>query len=43
MTRVPPDHALQRARRESRGCNRCVPCAGSLSLGRSAYLNQTYL
>jgi len=23
-------------RRERRGCNPCVPCAGSLSLGRSA-------
>ena len=29
-----PNHALQRTRRERRGCNRCVPCAGSLSLGR---------
>src|SRR5258706_11956554 len=28
--------ALQRTRRERRGCNRCVPCAGSLSLGRSS-------
>ena len=26
--------ALQRTRRERRGCHRCVPCAGSLSLGR---------
>ena len=25
---------LQRTRRERRGYNRCVPCAGSLSLGR---------
>ena len=25
------NHALQRARRGRRGCNRCVPCAGSLS------------
>jgi hypothetical protein len=26
------NHALQRlTRRERRGCNRCVPCAGSLS------------
>jgi hypothetical protein len=32
---MPPNHALQRTRRERRGCNRCVPCAGSLSLGRS--------
>src|SRR6185369_14151707 len=24
----------QRTRRERRGCNRCRPCAGSLSLGR---------
>jgi len=31
-----PNHALQRTRRERRGCNRYVPCAGSLSLGRSA-------
>ena len=30
-----PNHALQRTRRERRGCNRCLPCAGSLSLGRS--------
>jgi len=33
---APPNHALQRTRRERRGCNRCVPCAGSLSLARSA-------
>src|SRR5678816_650426 len=33
---MPPNHALQRTRRERRGCNPCVPCAGSLSLGRSA-------
>src|SRR4029434_9449982 len=26
------NHALQRTRRERRSCNRCVPCAGSLSL-----------
>ena len=25
------NHALQRTRRERRGCNRRVPCAGSLS------------
>lgn len=31
-----PNHALKRIRRERRGCNRCVPCAGSLSLGRSS-------
>jgi hypothetical protein len=30
----PPNHALQRTRRECRGCIRCLPCAGSLSLGR---------
>src|SRR5262249_14801922 len=30
------NHALQRTRRGRRGCNRCVPCAGSLSLGRWA-------
>jgi len=29
-----PNHALQRTRRERRGGHRCVPCAGSLSLGR---------
>ena len=29
-----PNHALQRTRRRRRGCKRCVPCAGSLSLGR---------
>ena len=27
-------NALLRTRRERRGCNRCVPWAGSLSLGR---------
>jgi len=32
---VMPNHALQRTRRGRRGCNHCVPCAGSLSLGRS--------
>jgi len=26
-------NALQRTRRERRGCNRCVPCAGSLAFG----------
>ena len=31
-----PNHALQRTRRERRGCNHCVPRAGSLSLERSA-------
>lgn len=31
---LPPNYALQRTRRERRGCNRCVPCARSLSLGR---------
>jgi hypothetical protein len=34
VTLMRPNHALQRTRRERRGCNRCVPCAGSLSLGR---------
>jgi hypothetical protein len=29
MTR--PNHALQRTRRERRSCNRCLPCAGSLT------------
>ena len=33
---VMPNHSLQRTRRERRGCNRGVPWAGSLSLGRSA-------
>lgn len=27
----PPDHALQRTRRERRSCNCSVPCAGSLT------------
>jgi hypothetical protein len=36
MTRPSPNHALQRTRPSRRGCNRGVPCAGSLSLGRSA-------
>jgi hypothetical protein len=31
MTRLA--HALQRTRHNRRGCSRCVPCAGSLSLG----------
>ena len=34
MTTTRPNHALQRTRHERRGCNRCVPRAGSLSLGR---------
>ncbi len=29
--RTPPNHALQRTRRERRGCNPHVLCAGSLS------------
>jgi len=33
-TDMRPNHALQRTRRERRGCNPCVPCAGSLSMGR---------
>ncbi len=37
MARTRPNHALHLTRRERRGCNRCVPCAGSLSLGRSAF------
>ena len=32
--RPSPNHALQRTRRERRGCSRGIPCAGSLSLGR---------
>jgi hypothetical protein len=31
---IGPNHALQRTRRERRGCNPRVPSAGSLSLGR---------
>lgn len=42
MTTRPNEHALQRTRRERRGCNPCVPCAGSLSLGRSADLCTRY-
>jgi hypothetical protein len=34
MRHTRPNHALQRTRRGRRGCNRCVPCAGSLSSGR---------
>jgi len=34
MTTKWANHALQRTRPERRGCNRCVPRAGSLSLGR---------
>ena len=34
VTEVTPNHALQRTRRERRGCNRCVLCAGSQSLHR---------
>ena len=33
-----PNHALQRTRHGVAVCNRCVPCAGSLSLGRSTLL-----
>jgi hypothetical protein len=29
-----PNHALQRTRHDAVVGNRCVPCAGSLSLGR---------
>jgi hypothetical protein len=36
MTPLLPN-ALQRTRRERRGCNRCVPRAGSLSWGRWAH------
>jgi len=32
-----PNHARQRTRRERRGCNRSVPRAGSLSLGREVF------
>jgi hypothetical protein len=33
-TVMPPNHALQRTRHDAVVGNRCVPCAGSLSLGR---------
>lgn len=33
MNMTCPNHALQRTRRECRGCSRRVPCTGSLSLG----------
>jgi hypothetical protein len=33
---TPPNHSLASNPGGRRGCNRCVPCAGSLSLGRSA-------
>jgi len=33
-----PNHALQRTRRERRGCNSRVPCAGSLKLGSLIWL-----
>lgn len=36
LTMLTPNHALQRTRRERRGCNRGVPRAESLSLGRSS-------
>src|SRR6185295_7523420 len=36
------NHALQRTRRERRGCHRGVPCAGSLSLGRSAKMRHLF-
>ena len=34
MSTQRPSQALQRTRRERRGGNRCVPCAGSLSYHR---------
>jgi hypothetical protein len=34
MTILWSNHALQRTRRSVVVCNRSVPCAGSLSLGR---------
>src|ERR1041385_2640761 len=33
-TMMRANHALQRIRRERRGCHHCLPCAGSLSLCR---------
>ena len=35
-----PDHTLQRTRPSRSGCNRGVPWAGSLSLGRSATIHR---
>jgi len=32
--KLPPNHALQRTRRERRDWKRGVPCARSLSMGR---------
>jgi hypothetical protein len=37
-----PNHAPQRIQRKLRGCNRRVPCAWSLSLGRQAALRQVF-
>ena len=34
FTARPRNHSWHLTRRERRGCNRCVPCAGSLSLDR---------
>jgi hypothetical protein len=34
IPQMKPINALQRTRRERCGCNRCVPWAGLLSLGR---------
>src|ERR1051325_8228986 len=41
-TSATPNHALQRTRRERRGCNRSVPCAGRLSLVISGITRRTY-
>ena len=38
---MPPNHALQRTRHGVVVCNRCVPCAGSLSSGRYATLTHS--
>jgi hypothetical protein len=37
------NHALQRTRPSRRGCNRCVPCAGSLNLARLQRLMNTVI
>jgi hypothetical protein len=40
MTTRWPSHALHLTRRRRLGCSRCVPCAGSLSLGRQHFMKQ---
>jgi hypothetical protein len=43
MTKLPPNHALQRTRPSRRGCKRTPSCAGSLSLGRSGVTDMSLL